>query len=247
MLMKHLLGLRENMNCRRAQSNIALWAGNDLDETDLPCLQRHLEACPECREYKEQMHALMQLVEECPLRDEVDEASKSAVEHSLWPSLSTRLVETPPRRSDRFNGWVPAVAVAVVCLAMVLIASPPQASSPHEAPQASVESEGGWSGEVQEAGFSETARSPASQRIQEPIQIFPVRERRPQPPRVGPPNLNQRELERRRQEYEAMRSLLMHQNEYPRFSNPQEMERRFREFEKMQSLLMNPHGITRGP
>lgn len=112
------------MNCRRAQTDIALWAGNDLDETDRLSLQRHLEACPDCREYQAQMQALMRLVDECPLKEQADEASKSAVSDSLWPSLSSHLVSLPFRNCDRFNGWIPAVAVAAVCLAMLMVASP---------------------------------------------------------------------------------------------------------------------------
>ncbi len=126
------------MNCRRAQSDIALWAGNDLDEAGLADLQVHLEACPECRKYLTQMQALLQLVDNCPLRDEADEASQAAVEDSLWPSLSTKLVSLPASRYDRFNGWIPAVAVAAVCFAMVLVASPPQSAPPQSTPAGSV-------------------------------------------------------------------------------------------------------------
>ena len=110
------------MNCRRAQSDIALWAGDDLDEAGLLSLRRHLEACPECRCYMQEMQLLMRLIDECPLREEGDEASKEAVEDSLWPSLSTRLVTLSSRRSDHFNGWIPAVSVAAVCLAMTFSA-----------------------------------------------------------------------------------------------------------------------------
>jgi hypothetical protein len=120
------------MNCSRAQSDIALWAGNDLDESSLSCLRRHLAACPACRGYLAEMQALMQLVDDCPLRDEADQASQEAVEDSLWPSLATRLVSLPAPHGDRFNGWLPAVTVAVVCLVMVLVASPPRLQTPDE-------------------------------------------------------------------------------------------------------------------
>ncbi len=116
------------MNCRRAQSNIALWAGNDLDETCRLGLQQHLETCPACREFLQEMQAVMQMVDECPLREEADNASMILVEESLWPELASRLATVPAPQSDRFNGWLPAVAVSVVCFAMVLIASPPQHS-----------------------------------------------------------------------------------------------------------------------
>lgn len=118
------------MNCRRAQTDIALWAGNDLSESDCQSLQRHLEACPKCRGYKAHMQAIMQVMDECPLRDEADEASKSAVAGGLWPSLASRLVSLPTPQVDRFNGWIPAIAVAAVCLAMLMVASPQDAFPP---------------------------------------------------------------------------------------------------------------------
>jgi hypothetical protein len=76
-----------------------------------------------------EMQRHMRLVDECPLREEGDEASQRAVEDSLWPSLCAKLTTLSSPRCDRFNGWIPAVTVAAVCLAMVLIASPPELSS----------------------------------------------------------------------------------------------------------------------
>jgi hypothetical protein len=90
------------------------------------------------------MQVLMRLMEECPLRDEGDEVSKRAVEDSLWPSLCTRLVTLTSPRCDHFNGWIPAVTVAAVCLAMVLIASPPQMLSPQDARQYSSAGDNAW-------------------------------------------------------------------------------------------------------
>ncbi|MCA9073261.1 MAG: zf-HC2 domain-containing protein [Planctomycetaceae bacterium] len=220
------------MNCRRAQSDIALWAGNDLDETDLHCLQRHLEACPECREYNEQMHALMRLVEECPLRDEADAASKSVVEESLWPSLSTRLATVPTPRNDRFNGWVPAVAVAAVCLAMVLIASPPRVSSPQESSHASVVSE------VQETNLSDAT---STQRVQEPLRILPVQEA------LGPPpNLADIERERRLEAQEEMDALLGNRREF-RPMSPEEAQLRMRKLHELHLMMMRQHGFRSSP
>ena len=130
------------MNCKRAQSDIALWAGHDLDESDLSELHAHLQVCPGCRGYLEDMRALLRLMEECPLRNEVEEVSPREI--SLWPSLASRLVSIPAPRTDRFNGWVPAVAVAAVCFAMVLVASPPHLLSPENAPAVSSSAENDW-------------------------------------------------------------------------------------------------------
>lgn len=155
------------MNCRRAKSDIALWAGNDLDEPSLFGLRNHLQACPACRSYLEEMQALMRLVDECPLRDQGDEISKSAVEASLWPSLSARLVSLPSPRHDHFNGWLPAVAVAAVCLAMVIVASPPQLQTPQDASALSVAAEESWA--VDPA--SKPLADPVSPRRMQPLPI----------------------------------------------------------------------------
>jgi len=175
------------MNCRRAQTDIALWAGNDLSEIDCQSLQRHLEVCPKCRDYKAHMQAIMQVVDECPLRDEADEASKSAVAEGLWPSLASRLVSLPTPRNDRFNGWIPAIAVAAVCLAMLMVASPqdafPPTSSavPNETDPADTE----WSHETNASASNlEAASDPQSapQRfVRPPIPGMRVDERRTRP------------------------------------------------------------------
>ncbi len=166
------------MNCRRAQSDIALWAGDDLDEAGLRDLRIHLEACPECRKYLEQMQALLQLVDNCPLRDEADEASLAAVEDSLWPSLSTQLVSLPAPRHDRFNGWIPAVAVAAVCFAMVLVASPPPSPSPETTVPLSVTGDTGdnrpWS---QPAEERQVPTFPPERIHRAPIEGLPVDDR----------------------------------------------------------------------
>jgi len=129
------------MNCKRAQTEIALLAGGDLDEASCRALHQHLNRCSECRDYQFQMEELMDLVDESPAKDEADEASKSAVTESLWPSLSSRLVSLPCVKADRFNGWIPAVAVALICLAMFMVASPERAfpTTPVHGSQASAD------------------------------------------------------------------------------------------------------------
>ncbi len=168
------------MNCRRAQSEIALWAGDDLDETNHLGLQHHLESCPECRAYLAEMQDLLRLVDDCPLRDEADAASQQAVENSLWPSLSTRLAKLPAPQTDRFNGWVPALAVAAVCLVMVLVASPPQLLSPQDTHALAVSGEENWSGR-------QTIKEPVAPQTMHrlPIESMPVDVRGQRPVLLG--------------------------------------------------------------
>jgi predicted anti-sigma-YlaC factor YlaD len=103
------------MNCKRAQAQIALSVGGDLDDTAERELQGHLESCSCCKRHSEQMNRTWTLLSE---RDD-----EPADPHdSVWPDLQVRL---PNRREllsrARFNGGVVALCVAAVMLAMVSI------------------------------------------------------------------------------------------------------------------------------
>jgi Putative zinc-finger len=101
------------MNCKRAQGQIALAVGGDLDDASERDLRKHLADCSGCQRHWEQMHNTWSLLLERD--DELPDPHDS-----VWPEVEVRL----PSRRDllsraQFNGWVVAVAVAGVCLAMV--------------------------------------------------------------------------------------------------------------------------------
>lgn len=106
------------MNCKRARANIALWVGDDLDDSAERDLRRHVVDCPACHEYWHDMKTGLQI-----LQDSQGRAKSTG--KSLWPSLATALVPEHQyaSRPSRFNGWVPAVAVAAACLAMISLAN----------------------------------------------------------------------------------------------------------------------------
>ena len=106
------------MNCKRARTEIALWAGDDLDEQIAGPLKRHVAICAECREYRRQMVSSVHVLQE-PQRPRA-----AKLHDSVWPGLAGRLPSPDEtRRGDRLNRWLPAVAVAVACLAVIAFTS----------------------------------------------------------------------------------------------------------------------------
>ncbi|HUG90293.1 MAG TPA: zf-HC2 domain-containing protein [Planctomycetaceae bacterium] len=118
------------MNCKRAQAQIALSVGGDLDDATERELQEHLAGCPGCKRHWTQMDHTWAL-----LLDRDDELPDP--HDSVWPDLQVRL---PDRREflsrARFNGWVVALAATGVCLAMVSLWKTANTSEPTLGPWA---------------------------------------------------------------------------------------------------------------
>lgn len=121
------------MNCRQAKSELALWVGGDLNETSMLELERHVAVCPSCRALREGLsasHTALQAVAAAPTvgaaRDESTrrEANRPrpASDSSIWPAVSARIARSEQSRSQRFNGWVPAMAVSAACVAILFVA-----------------------------------------------------------------------------------------------------------------------------
>lgn len=116
------------MNCQRARSQISLWVGGDLDASAWECVREHLRECPSCQSYQVRMQKMLELL------GSSDDSHDPAIENelsqdSLWPALSAQLAkrQRKRKRTDEFNGWVPALAMAAVCVVMVFAGSrPPQ-------------------------------------------------------------------------------------------------------------------------
>lgn len=101
------------MNCKRAQLEIALWVGNDLDGSAVEGLQQHLSECSPCRRHWERLKASLKR-----LKDPVVSGARS-MHDSVWPDLISRL---PSRSAEpqpvEFNGWLPALAVIAASVAI---------------------------------------------------------------------------------------------------------------------------------
>ncbi len=110
------------MNCKRARSEIALWVGDDLDQSARHELERHLAECPSCRDHRNRMRASLDML--YGAEDSVDTSGDSvaSTHDSLWPGLSGRLeLRDEARKASRFNGWVASLSLAAMVLAMVAL------------------------------------------------------------------------------------------------------------------------------
>jgi anti-sigma factor RsiW len=117
------------MNCKRAQAQIALAVGGDLDDAAERELHKHLDGCVECHRHWRQMNDTWAL-----LLDREDELPDP--HDSVWPDLQVKL---PSRRAlmsrARFNGWTVALAMAAICLAMVSMWRTANTSEPMLGPE----------------------------------------------------------------------------------------------------------------
>lgn len=84
--------------------------------------------CPSCRRHWRQMKATLQLLHKRKLQ------MRNATRESIWPMLSVRLASRiKAQQENRFNGWLPGLAVAAACLIMVTFTAsyPPDEHSSH--------------------------------------------------------------------------------------------------------------------
>lgn len=103
------------MNCKTARHNIALHAGNDLDALTVRELKQHLHHCVECAAHWKQMVQSLKVLQ-------VPARKAAPIHDSVWPGISRKLAaQRAPRRSERFNGWAPALAVAASCMLMLFV------------------------------------------------------------------------------------------------------------------------------
>jgi predicted anti-sigma-YlaC factor YlaD len=106
------------MDCRQAESWLALWVGNDLSDTE-PArqLQVHLEQCEHCR-----AKSLEFVVAHTALQEARCVPAETPV--CLWPRVRARLAQWDCRpQFARFNVWVPTALATVACSLLVWVAT----------------------------------------------------------------------------------------------------------------------------
>ena len=104
--------------CRKVRRALALWAGNDLDESGQVVVRRHVAACPQCREQWQRLQAGQQALEQTRVA-----AEPQMLTASVWPAVEgqIRALEEPVAASWR--GWLPTAALAAACLTIVVVTS----------------------------------------------------------------------------------------------------------------------------
>ncbi len=108
------------MNCEHARRLLPLWVGRDLsDAGDAELLRVHVAACPKCHaQWRRLQSSLDALQSVSTAAMEVE--PRSDLRPSLWPRVSAALPECP-RGRDRFQGWIPAVAIALAASLMMAV------------------------------------------------------------------------------------------------------------------------------
>ena len=108
------------MNCRDAQSDIALYAGGDLDDAArVREVRRHVASCPECREHFKGVKSSLRTLAS------VDQAATWQSAGSLWPSIQRELARPRPAAAARVwqqaRNWSPLAAVTAACALMLMV------------------------------------------------------------------------------------------------------------------------------
>lgn len=108
------------MNCDQASRLLPLWVGHDLsDAGDAELLRIHVAACQKCREQQRRLQQSLDVLQSISTAA-TDVEQQSHGRPSLWPRVAVALPERP-RGRDRFNGWIPATAMALAALLMVAV------------------------------------------------------------------------------------------------------------------------------
>lgn len=113
------------MDCRRAKTGLALWVGEDLpDAAEVAALRRHVSRCPSCARYLSQLQASQEALRAA-------QSGPPAFVTSIWPQVKSEIVRhEKQKRQERFNGWIPAVAMAAAVLMIVGVSFGPQLGTP---------------------------------------------------------------------------------------------------------------------
>lgn len=144
------------MDCHQAQSDIALWVGNDLEEPECLELSLHLDVCPNCARYQQDMQRTWSLLEESMSSDghcqsgRPGQQESTSLSDSLWPALSVRLsTTTRPADNREFPGWIPALALTTVAATLMILVTGPAAGPPQ-----GTDARDGWTTQTPTSGYS---------------------------------------------------------------------------------------------
>jgi hypothetical protein len=125
------------MDCRRAKTGLALWVGEDLpDAGEVAALRRHVARCASCAGYLTQLQASQEALRAA-------QSGPPAFVTSIWPEVRSEIVRhEKQKRHERFNGWIPAVAMAAAVLMIVGVSIGPHLGNPQNSWQSGGELSG---------------------------------------------------------------------------------------------------------
>jgi anti-sigma factor RsiW len=104
--------------CVWVRKQLALYAGDDLSDTEKPSVESHLRGCAECRAHLDSLQRSREAMVQSHIR--LIDAETSEFDRSFWPGLKGRLVERERRLGDR-RAWLPATAILAAGVAMSVV------------------------------------------------------------------------------------------------------------------------------
>jgi hypothetical protein len=151
------------MTCREARTDLALFAGGDLDDrTRVRELRQHVASCPGCKGHYQSLKSTLKTLGGVGAVDAFASSTWES-QHSLWPSIRRELARPPAQFSasvafKQLRHWTPFAAMTAACVLMFVAldrfgspreevstrglgAHPPVALQPHEEPRSGSESE----------------------------------------------------------------------------------------------------------
>jgi hypothetical protein len=114
---------------------LALSAGNDLEERDVAGIDRHVAVCPTCREAWQSLRRAQQALEQVSAAPVVEPTTLVCrPTGSVWPSVARHLrsIDAQAAAPD-WRGWLPSLALAAACVAVVVVAIPESSFNPETA------------------------------------------------------------------------------------------------------------------
>jgi hypothetical protein len=110
------------MDCRQIRQLLPLWIGQDLpDAATAKDVNQHLAGCPDCEQRRMSLQKSLDVLQGLSAETLTVEPSRQ----SVLPKLMTRVAAWDNLKyRDRFNGWIPASAMALAVALMVTVSIP---------------------------------------------------------------------------------------------------------------------------
>ncbi|WP_145365015.1 hypothetical protein [Stratiformator vulcanicus] len=110
--------------------DIALLAGDDLEDTQVEPVRSKVDSCPHCKNHWNEVTRSLEVLESTA------EDVTPSIEDSVWPEVSNRIRRTRNIRPSQSEAarWVPAMSFAAACIALFAVTSMPGQESSSGSP-----------------------------------------------------------------------------------------------------------------